>query len=295
MTLPIIIGIAAVIAAGLLLRRLPGQIRFRILIAMAVFFAGSEVIKQFLLADIFADQPLRRLWYIPFQLCSMPIYLLPAGLVLSRKQTQAEHSYGITGNTDIIFDSQHSIADTIFCFLADYGLLAGIFTFFDTTGLHYPMKLLTVHSFSWHYLMIIMAILCRAELSSEMRMHVSASSCRSTITNETEPDSSESSEALPQSAWKKLRSEYTLFLRSTLIFLVCAAIAQLINYFLHPYGELNMFYISFWEPIYQAVFCDIAAAIGDPLTHLLYLTCIIFGAWLVHTVFLICKRIAMHI
>ena len=278
MTLPIIIGIAAVIAAGLLLRRLPGQIRFRILIAMAVFFAGSEVIKQFLLADIFADQPLRRLWYIPFQLCSMPIYLLPAGLVLSRKPA-----------------GYRKATDAIFCFLADYGLLAGIFTFFDTTGLHYPMKLLTVHSFSWHYLMIIMARLCRAELSCEMRTHVSASSCRSTITNKTEPDPSGASEALPQSAWMKLRSEYTLFLRSTLIFLVCAAIAQLINYFLHPYGELNMFYISFWEPIYQAVFCDIAAAIGDPLTHLLYLTCIIFGAWLVHTVFLICKRIAMHI
>ncbi|MGX8714207.1 MAG: hypothetical protein ACSW8A_00460 [Lachnospiraceae bacterium] len=269
MTLPIFIGIVAACAAGLLLSRLPGQIRFRILIAMAVFFVGSEVIKQFLLAGIFADQPLRRLWYIPFQLCSMPIYLLPVGLMLCSKQSWVGHSNGLAGNRASISSSRPGLADTIFCFLADYGLLAGIFTFFDTTGLHYPLKLLTIHSFSWHYLMIIMAFLCHAQLRDR------------TLTNSVD---NHGIAPASQGSAPDFRGQVLLFLGSTLLFLVCVVIAQLINYLLHPYGELNMFYISFWEPIYQAVFCDIAGVIGDPLTHLLYLACIILGAGVVHAV-----------
>lgn len=61
-------------------------------------------------------------WYFPFQLCSLPMYLLVMlPLLRSRK-----------------------IRTVIYTFLMDYVLLSGIFVFFDIRGLFYPRPLLTL-------------------------------------------------------------------------------------------------------------------------------------------------------
>lgn len=39
-------------------------------------------------------------------------------------------------------------------FMVDFGLLGGIFAFADTSGMHYDLPVLTLHSYLWHFLLI---------------------------------------------------------------------------------------------------------------------------------------------
>lgn len=161
-------------------------------------------------------------WYFPFQLCSVPMYLC---LFLS-------------------IPAFFRIRGIFLTFLMDFGLLGGIFTFFDTTGMHYSYSPLTVHSFAWHILLIIIGI-C-AGLSKE--------------------------------------SDYSRkgFLKSSLLFLVCCLIATVFNFAFHPYGEINMFYISPFYPMRQVVFRGIARLTGNASGILIYIISIIIGAGLLH-------------
>ena len=64
-------------------------------------------------------------WYFPFQLCSIPMYILAAYPWLRRP----------------------GIRRTLLAFLMCYTLLGGIAVFADTSGLHYVYAPLTVHSY----------------------------------------------------------------------------------------------------------------------------------------------------
>lgn len=75
-------------------------------------------------------------WYFPFQLCSIPMYILLAYPWI--------HSAGIK--------------TTLLCFLMCYGLLGGIAVFADTTGMHYPLDSLTVLSYAWHICLIFIGV-----------------------------------------------------------------------------------------------------------------------------------------
>lgn len=74
-------------------------------------------------------------WYLPFQLCSIPMYIcLTLGILFllscytdsSARQTTYCH-----------------ISSRLQSFLMDFGLLGGIFAFFDTSGMHYGYLPLT--------------------------------------------------------------------------------------------------------------------------------------------------------
>ena len=54
-------------------------------------------------------------WYFPFQLCSIPMYICTA----------------------LPFVHGLKIRRCLLAFLMDFGLLGGIFAFFDTSGMHY--------------------------------------------------------------------------------------------------------------------------------------------------------------
>ena len=41
----------------------------------------------------------------------------------------------------------------------DFGLLGGIFAFFDTSGMHYGYLPLTIHSYAWHILLITLGFI----------------------------------------------------------------------------------------------------------------------------------------
>lgn len=81
-------------------------------------------------------------WYVPFQLCSMPMYLLLL--------------YGFIRSTDSSFAV---IKKSILTFIEDFGLLGGIMALIVHDGLvHEGYPLLTLHGFLWHILMVILSL-----------------------------------------------------------------------------------------------------------------------------------------
>lgn len=183
----------------------------------------SEIWKQYCLTYI-VNNKTYNWWYFPFQLCSIPMYVCLA----------------------LPWCTSARIRGVLLAFLMDFGLLGGIFTFLDTTGMYYSYLPLTIHSFAWHILLIIIGI--RAGLSKE----------------------SDHSRA----GWGKC----------VCMFLACCLIATLFNLMFHPYGKINMFYISPYYPMRQIVFCDIARLLGNGMGILIYAASIISGAGLMHLI-----------
>ena len=129
-------------------------------------------------------------------------------------------------------------------FLLDYGLLGGIFAFFDTIGMHYYYFPLTIDSFTWHILLIILGLVA---------------------------------------GFSQL-SEYSLrgYFHGTLLYLACCLIATGFNVALHSLGNINLFYISPYLPMNQKVFRDIADYTGDPAGIFLYILASVTGAFCFH-------------
>lgn len=161
-------------------------------------------------------------WYFPFQLCSIPMYVC---LLLS-------------------FISSVKIRKCLLAFLMDYGLLAGIFTFFDTSGLHYGYSLLTFHSYAWHVLLIFLGIYAG-------------------YTNMAD-------------------TSYRDFAGATALYLFCCLIATLFNLALYPYGTINMFYISPRFHMTQKVFRHIALLLGNNAGIAVYICATVTGAFFIH-------------
>ena len=107
-----------------------------ILVSLAILFPFSEIVKQLLLfvSNGFSYD----WWYFPFQLCSMPMYLLPLYCLLPKKYRR--------------------IRIVLVDFLVDFGLLGGIFAFADQSGMHYDLPVLIMHSYLWHFLMIFLGL-----------------------------------------------------------------------------------------------------------------------------------------
>ena len=95
----------------------------------------SEAWKQYMLAYVLKTGA--RQWsYIPFQLCSLPMYLCIL-IWIFRKHGFREHCLN---------------------FLSDFSLLSGMAAFLDSSGMHYGYALLTVHSFIWHIAIIAIGL-----------------------------------------------------------------------------------------------------------------------------------------
>ena len=68
-------GFALSVRAAVFCSRLPYKKQESLLNILAVLLPLSEIWKQLLLTYI--HEGTYQLWYFPFQLCSMPLYLLP--------------------------------------------------------------------------------------------------------------------------------------------------------------------------------------------------------------------------
>lgn len=91
----------------------------------------SEIWKQWCLTFVVGGG-VYNWWYFPFQLCSMPMYLLLLySWLKSRRAKKA-----------------------VLSFFMDYTLLGGLAVWMDTSGLFYVLPALTVHSFVWHVVLI---------------------------------------------------------------------------------------------------------------------------------------------
>ncbi len=181
----------------------------------------SEILKQLTLTYI-VNHGTYNWWYFPFQLCSIPMYVCLLLPVVPSPRIQG----------------------VLLTFLMDFGLLSGIFTFFDTTGMYYSLPLLTFHSFAWHILLIILGIVAgltgKADYSGKG------------------------------------------FAGSAAFFLACCLLATGFNLVFYPFGRINMFYISPRCRMNQIVFRDICKIFGNGAAVTSYLLAILTGAGLLH-------------
>lgn len=95
----------------------------------------SEVFKQLFLYYIINDGHFSY-WFIPFQLCSVPMYLcilLPL--------------------------SKGSIRESILTFMATYTFISAIATFIYPEDILRPYLILTLHGFDWHGVLLLISLL----------------------------------------------------------------------------------------------------------------------------------------
>ena len=90
-------------------------------------------------------------WYLPFQLCSIPMYICLTLGILFLLSCYTDSSARRT--------TYCHISSRLQSFLMDFGLLGGIFAFFDTSGMHYGYLPLTIHSYAWHILLITLGFI----------------------------------------------------------------------------------------------------------------------------------------
>ena len=208
----------------------------RVFFLCGVLMLCSEVWKQFVLTFSLGHGAYNW-WYFPFQLCSIPMYVLLAYPWLRRE----------------------SVRRMLLAFLMSFGLLGGIAVFADTSGLMYPLSALTVHSWMWHFLLILIGISAGVVYFQRLR-----SDAKNVLFSRA------LSEALP------LRP----FIHAAIFYLCCCALAEIFNLTLDRYGLINMFYINPDLQMQQVVFRDLVPLIGNLPSILVYITSTAAGAFL---------------
>ena len=186
-----------------------------------------EVIKQLVLT-FYVGKGSFQWFYFPFQLCSIPMYVCVVA--------------GIT--------KKEGLYDACTAFLSTFGLLSGICAFLDTSGFHYPVGILTVYSYVWHLLLILIGL---------------------------------------YSAAVRNRKEFLQSLYIFIICSIIAEIIDiLVTLFMG--ADINMFYINLLVPTFQIVVKDVAGMIGNVPAIILYWLSCILGAFVLNTVETLIKR-----
>ena len=208
----------------------------RVFFLCGVLMLCSEVWKQLVLTFSLGHGAYNW-WYFPFQLCSIPMYVLLAYPWLRRE----------------------SVRRMLLAFLMSFGLLGGIAVFADTSGLMYPLSTLTVHSWAWHFLLILIGISAGAVYFQRLQ-----SDAKNVLFSRA------LSEALP------LRP----FIHAAIFYLCCCALAEVFNLTLNRYGLINMFYINPDLQMQQVVFRDLVPLIGNLPAIFVYIAATAAGAFL---------------
>lgn len=189
-----------------------------------LFLLLSELCKQLLLT-IYLNHGNYNWWYLPFQLCSIPMYLLLIYPYLKKDRSK----------------------EILLTFLSSFTLLGGAAAFFDTSGMYYPVLILTIHSFLWHIILIVIGLLSGIRL-------ISISKQRNTCLS-----------------WQT-------FLCSVFLYGSFCLLATAANLLFSRFGTINMFYINPELPMQQLYFREIAEIWGNSVAIIFYLTATVAGS-----------------
>ena len=227
----------------------------RVLFCTGLLLLCMELWKQlYLYFAVFGEH--YQVWYLPWQLCSMPMYLcLLYGIHGAhpdqhrRKQKNAKTKMSPADDVRIPGRKEYARAEErkriIATFLADYGFLGGVAALIVHTGFTFPAHpLLTLHGYLWHVILIFLALFITKNRLSDTKK--------------------------------------TGFLKTLPLFAAAAAVAEGLNLLLHSFGDCDMFYISPYHLSSQPVFSDIDRLIGRIPGIFCYLACVILGAFFVH-------------
>ena len=111
----------------------------RLLFGAGLLLLILETAKQiYLYTEVFKGS--YNIWYLPFQLCSMPMYLCLAYPVLDMRGKAGLKTAAAT-------------------FMQDYGVLGGIMALIVRDGFTWPEHpLLTAHGYIWHVILILIGL-----------------------------------------------------------------------------------------------------------------------------------------
>lgn len=198
----------------------------------------SEIWKQWDLT-FFINHGVYDWWYFPFQLCSIAMYVL---LILP-------------------WTRKKRLRPMLLSFLMNYSLLGGIAVFADTSGLHYPAAILTIHSYTWHILLILIGI------AAGITYHI-------------------------ENTTKALYHRH--FRNSTLLYLGCGMIAVVLNLTIDRFGNINMFYINPDYEMQQVGFASLTPCLGNLPVVILYILATILGAYILFHIWRLLSRCYQH-
>lgn len=187
-------------------------------------FLFSECIKQILLITVVHNGSYS--WrYFPFQLCSLPMYLCLILPFLKHKKA-------------------------VIHFFMDINLLGGICAFADTSGMSYPLLILTLHSVCWHLALIALGIYTGIRFSTGLRIR-----------------------------------DYLGVIK---IFVITAGIAEIINTAVSKLftTEIDMFYINPYRQFSQIIIRNLNGFLPNILVILVYVAAIILGGFLIHLIWM---------
>lgn len=221
----------------------------RLFFLCGVIMFISEIWKQITLTFVLGGGRYNW-WYFPFQLCSIPMYLLLLYPWLRQKVARR----------------------ILLTFLMSYTLLGGIAVFADPSGLHYPLVSLTVHSYLWHILLILIGILSGIiyfRSAHELPPSAPAHFCS---THRSAPSG-------PVHFYNAHRKTLCTFAGSTGLYLFFCMLAELFNLSFDRFGTINMFYINPGYQMQQIIFSDLSVRIGNMPAILLYMVSTILGAF----------------
>ena len=219
-----------------------------VLLCTGLFLCAAEIWKQlYLYFFVFHSY---NIWYLPWQLCSMPLYLCPAYALLSFWKHHSFRNRNISDRTACTAAQRSeahlsAMQSCIAAFLADYGMLGGIAALIVHSGFTFPdHPLLTLHGYLWHITLILLSLyLTKNRLFDTKRAG---------------------------------------FLKTLPLFFASAGIAEFLNIGLHRFGDCDMFYISPYHLSAQPVFSDIDRMLGRVPGIFIYLAAVVCGAFLVH-------------
>ena len=217
----------------------------------------SEIIKQLLLTFIIGGGKYNW-WYFPFQLCSIPMYMLLIYPWIKRRMAKL----------------------SMLCFLMSYTLLSGMMAFADTSGMRYPLAILTVHSYAWHILLILIGTASGIiYLRTEKERFKYGDGQRHSKHIRGNSGQDEGDIGCGSSGFS-----FCHFVYATVIYLSCCLIAELIDHALDGLGTINMFYINTDYLMQQVVFRELIPITGNTAAILIYIAATVLGAFILFNI-----------
>ena len=132
-----IIGLGLAVLFAFLLRKSSKKTYNIILFCVGIFLLLAEIYKLTFRYFITYDQNISSwMWLVPFQLCSVPMYL---ALIIP-------------------FLKEGKVKTSLYTFMATFTLTTSLITFVEPSGFMHPEITLTVHAFVWHTLIFFLGL-----------------------------------------------------------------------------------------------------------------------------------------
>ena len=253
-----VVGILFAIITAVAFARKQRLAAYRIDLIIGLILLLSEIYKQ-LFRYFIVDGRHYCVEFVPFQLCSLPMYLCLINAWLMHRHTkwesrQKNKCFTRSEENQYTKNLTEKIICAINTFIIDFNLMGALMVFVEPSGIFSKYVVLTWHGILWHLLIIFLGVYkgltCR-------NTHLSMSS----------------------------------FCKTLPIFFAGCGIATILNIVLHPYGFISMFYISPYEPSIQIVFSDIATKCGIVAGNIAYILAMLLGGFVFHGIFYCIQKV----